>query len=130
MLDDTARKLLRVMVQFNGHFHHMPKLKQLQRLSGRRPAAIKAGILQLVEQHYIEWDDNLPVESAVVIESWERGVPFKNKLSISFFLFAVSAVSTLTAPSSKISVSPTFAPSGSSDVKTSFIRPSNSTTVI
>jgi hypothetical protein len=56
MLDDTARKLLRIMVQFNGHFHRMPALDELRRLSGRRPAAMKAGMLQLVEQYYIQWD--------------------------------------------------------------------------
>lgn len=77
MLDDTARKLLRVMFQFNGHFRQMPNLAELKRLSGRRPAAIKAGMLQLVEQHYIQWDDKQSVETAVVIEAWERDVPFK-----------------------------------------------------
>lgn len=78
MLDDTARKLLRVMFQFNGHFRRMPNLVELKRLSGRRSAAIKAGMLQLVEQHYIQWDDKQPVETAVVIEAWERDVPFKD----------------------------------------------------
>lgn len=78
MLDDTARKLLRVMVQFRGHFRRMPALDDLRRMSGRRPAAIKAGMQQLVEQHYIEWDDKFPVEAAVLIEPWERDVPFKN----------------------------------------------------
>lgn len=78
MLDDTARKLLRIMFQFNGHVHRMPNLAELKRLSGRRPAAIKAGMLQLVEQHYIQWDVKQPVETAVVIEAWERDVPFKD----------------------------------------------------
>lgn len=78
MLDDTARKLLRIMFQFNGHFRRMPNLVELKRLSGRRSAAIKAGMLQLVEQYYIQWDDKQPVETAVVIEAWERDVPFKD----------------------------------------------------
>lgn len=78
MLDDTARKLLRVMVQFKGHVLRMPTLEELRRMSGRRSGAIKAGMQQLVEQHYIDWDENLPVESATVIEAWERDVPIKN----------------------------------------------------
>lgn len=78
MLEDTSRKLLRIMVQYQGHFYRMPNLAELSRLSGRRSAAIKAGMLQLVEQHYIQWDDKLPVETAVVIEAWERNVPFKD----------------------------------------------------
>jgi hypothetical protein len=78
MLDDTSRKLLRVMFQFNNHFRRMPNLAELKRLSGRRSAAIKAGILQLVEQQYIQWDDKQPVETAVVIEAWDRDVPFKD----------------------------------------------------
>lgn len=56
----------------------MPKIEELKRLSGRRPAVIKAGMRQLVEQRYIQWDENLPVESAVVIEPWERDAPFKD----------------------------------------------------
>ncbi|WP_052769809.1 hypothetical protein [Paenibacillus sp. IHB B 3415] len=78
MLDDTARKLLRIMFQFNGHVHRMPSLDELKRLSGRRPKAIKAGLRQLVEQYHIQWDDRKPVETAVVIEAWERDVPFKD----------------------------------------------------
>lgn len=78
MLDDTARKLLRIMFQHNGHFRRMPTLDELKRLSGRRPTAVKAGMLQLVEQHYIQWDEKKPVETAVVIEAWERDVPFKD----------------------------------------------------
>ncbi len=77
MLDDTPRKLLRIMFQFKGHFRRMPTLNELKRLSGRRPAAIKVGMLQLVEHHYIQWDDKQPIEAAVILEAWERDVQFK-----------------------------------------------------
>ncbi|OMF28291.1 hypothetical protein BK132_14625 [Paenibacillus sp. FSL H8-0259] len=79
MLEDTPRKLLRIMYQFKGHFRRMPTMTELARLSGRRTGAIKAGMLQLVERHYIEWDEKQPVETAVVIEAWERDVKYKEQ---------------------------------------------------
>jgi hypothetical protein len=32
---------------------------------------------QLIEQHYIQWDEKQPIETAVILESWEREVRFK-----------------------------------------------------
>ncbi len=50
----------------------MPTLPELERLSGRLPGPIKTGMQQLVEHNYIEWNHSLPVETAVIIEGWER----------------------------------------------------------
>lgn len=79
MLDDTPRKLLRIMVHFRSHFRRMPSLSELERLSGRRSGSIKAGMLQLIEQHYIQWDEKQPVETAIIIEAWERDVRYKEQ---------------------------------------------------
>ncbi|WP_342436686.1 hypothetical protein NSS79_25640 [Paenibacillus sp. FSL L8-0436] len=72
MLDDTPRKLLRIIYHFSGHFRRMPTLPELERLSGRLPGPIKAGMQQLADQNYITWNHALPVETAIIIEGWER----------------------------------------------------------
>lgn len=76
MLDDTSRKLLRILVQFRYHFKRMPSLLELRRLSGRRPAEITKGFKVLAEENYIQWSPANPIETAEVIIEWERGVPY------------------------------------------------------
>ncbi|WP_379126854.1 hypothetical protein [Paenibacillus sp. sgz500958] len=75
MLDDTSRKLLRIMYHFSRSFRRMPDLVELGRLSSRMPAPIKKGMRQLAEQNYILWNPEMPVETAVIIEGWERNSP-------------------------------------------------------
>lgn len=77
MLDDTSRKLLRIMFQFRYHFKRMPTLQELRRLSGRRPSEIKRGLNVLVNEHYIKWNPPDSVDTAVIIEGWERNVPYE-----------------------------------------------------
>ncbi|AIQ68452.1 hypothetical protein D3C81_2083110 [compost metagenome] len=72
MLDDTPRKLLRVIAQFRYHFRRMPNLPELRRLSGRRPAEINKGFKILVAENYITWSPSQPIETAVIIEGWKR----------------------------------------------------------
>lgn len=79
MLDDTPRKLLRIISQFRYHFKRMPDIKELGRLSGRRSAEIIKGFKVLAEESYIEWNLNTPIETAVIIESWERGVQYSRE---------------------------------------------------
>ncbi|MBT2293437.1 helix-turn-helix domain-containing protein [Paenibacillus albidus] len=55
MLVDTARKLLRIMYHFYGHFRRMPTLRELARLSGRTPGSILLGCQELLREGYIEW---------------------------------------------------------------------------
>lgn len=50
MLDDTPRKLLRIIVQFKYHFKRMPSIRELGRLSGRRPTEIIRGFKVLAEK--------------------------------------------------------------------------------
>ncbi|MEC0167347.1 hypothetical protein [Paenibacillus graminis] len=76
MLEDTPRKLLRIIVQFRYHFKRMPTLPELRRLSGRRPADIIKGFKILAAENYIAWESSKPVETAVILEGWERGVPY------------------------------------------------------
>lgn len=74
MLDDTPRKLLRIIVQFKYNFRRMPSIRELGRLSGRRPAEIIKGFKILASERYIEWETGKPIETAIVIEMWERNV--------------------------------------------------------
>ncbi|WP_150274078.1 hypothetical protein [Paenibacillus tepidiphilus] len=78
MLDDTPRKLLRIIVQFHGHFKRMPTLPDLRRLSGRQPTEIFKGLKVLVADHYIDWDPARQIETAYILEGWERDAPFNN----------------------------------------------------
>ncbi len=74
MLDDTPRKLLRIIFQFRYHFRRMPNIKELGRLSGRRPAEITKAFIVLAAENYIAWEASQPIETAVILEGWERDV--------------------------------------------------------
>lgn len=76
MLDDTPRKLLRIIAQFRYHFRRMPNSRELAKLSGRRPADVIKGFKILEAEHYIAWDAAKPIETASIIEAWERHVPY------------------------------------------------------
>jgi hypothetical protein len=41
------------------------------------PVPIKATLKELVEENYIEWNPNTPPETAIIIEGWERNVPYE-----------------------------------------------------
>ncbi|UQZ34626.1 hypothetical protein C2I18_14485 [Paenibacillus sp. PK3_47] len=80
MLEDTLRKLLRIMVQFRYHFKRMPDIKELGRLSGRRPAEIIKGFKVFAAEEYINWVAAEPVEAAVILMQWGRGrLPIKRR---------------------------------------------------
>lgn len=76
MLDDTSRKLLRIIVQYKYHFKRMPSIRELQRLSGRRPADVIKGFKVLAAEQYIVWDTGKPIQTAVIVEGWERHVSY------------------------------------------------------
>ncbi|MDF9845465.1 DNA-binding MarR family transcriptional regulator [Paenibacillus sp. PastF-1] len=76
MLDDTSRKLLRIIAQFRYHFKRMPDIKELGRLSGRRPAEITKAFKVLAAENYIQWNTSEPIQKAVILEVWERNVPY------------------------------------------------------
>jgi hypothetical protein len=76
MLDDTPRKLLRIIAQYRYHFRRMPTIRELGKLSGRRPADMIEGFKVLEAEQYIAWDPAKPIETAEIIEGWERHVPY------------------------------------------------------
>lgn len=76
MLDDTPRKLLRIIVQFKYHKKRMPTIRELAQLSGRKTADIIKGFKVLAAEHYILWEAGKAIETAVIIEVWERHVPY------------------------------------------------------
>ncbi|KWX73890.1 hypothetical protein SAMN05216191_101540 [Paenibacillus jilunlii] len=80
MLDDTPRKLLRIISQFHYHFRRLPTLPELRRLSGRRPAEIIKGFKVLAAENYIEWSVSEPIQKADILEAWERNIPYDTTL--------------------------------------------------
>jgi hypothetical protein len=50
----------------------MPTLEVLEIKSGRTSEKIRAGLQELTEKNYILWEFGKPLESAVVVEGWER----------------------------------------------------------
>lgn len=45
-------------------------------MSGRKPVEIIKGFKVLAAEHYIIWEAGKPIETASIIESWERDVPY------------------------------------------------------
>lgn len=78
MLDDTPRKLLRIISQYRYHFRRMPNIKELGRLSGRRPPEIIKAFKVLSAENYIQWSVSMPIQTAIILEGWERNVPYDN----------------------------------------------------
>lgn len=72
MLSDTVRKLLMIMRHCLVHHGYMPMLEVLETKCGRTPEKIRAGLQELTENNYILWELGKPLESAVVVEGWER----------------------------------------------------------
>lgn len=72
MLGDTARKLLRILYHYSGHYRRMPDMQTLRRLSGRTYPDVIAGMSELAERQYIAWRRGMRVERAALLEPWER----------------------------------------------------------
>lgn len=72
MLGDTARKLLRILYHYSGHYRRMPDMQTLRRLSGRTYPDVIAGMSELAERRYIAWRRGMRVERAALLEAWER----------------------------------------------------------
>jgi len=60
MLDDTSRKVLRIL--FNSR--RAPSVSELARLSGRRPKQVEISLRKLNKEQFIQWE-------------WERGGELK-----------------------------------------------------
>ncbi|MEK4452278.1 MULTISPECIES: helix-turn-helix domain-containing protein [unclassified Paenibacillus] len=72
MLSDTARKLLMIMRHSSVHHGYMPTMEQLETKSGRTLDKIRAGLQELADESYIQWQSGKQPETALVLEGWER----------------------------------------------------------
>ena len=66
-LDDTSRKLLRILYNTRG----IPSIEELARMSGRNQGKVKMALRNLVAQKYITYDPNNHNELSI-IRGWER----------------------------------------------------------
>lgn len=67
MLDDTSRKLLRIM----SNLSRVPSINELARLSGRKVDQVMMGLKNLTVQGFIVWDPNRHHELKI-IQAWEH----------------------------------------------------------
>ncbi|OKP92275.1 hypothetical protein A3842_02565 [Paenibacillus sp. P3E] len=49
-------------------------------MSGRRPAGIIKAFKVLAVENYIQWSVSNPIQTAVILEGWERNVPYDTSL--------------------------------------------------
>ncbi|CAJ1315886.1 hypothetical protein [Paenibacillus nuruki] len=61
MLDDSERKLFRVIYNHFAQHRQMPNFAFLQRSTGKSKAQIQLSLNQLVEDEYIQWDGSDPL---------------------------------------------------------------------
>ncbi|MFD2114754.1 hypothetical protein ACFSTH_02595 [Paenibacillus yanchengensis] len=68
MLDDTARKLLRILFNLN-RMHAAPlEVERLQLLAGRDISLIEATLHLLREERYIRWDQQAGIVQVMRLE--------------------------------------------------------------
>lgn len=56
MLDDTTRKVYRILYNRNSHFEFNIDVSKLARLSMRTEQQVKDAVNWLVKERYINWD--------------------------------------------------------------------------
>lgn len=61
MLQDSERKLFRVIYNHFAQHHQMPNLSFLQRSTGKSKDQIQLSLNGLVEDEYIQWDGSDPL---------------------------------------------------------------------
>lgn len=61
MLQDSERKLFRVIYNHFAQHRQMPNLAFLQRSTGKSKDQIQLSLNQLVEDQYIQWDGSDPL---------------------------------------------------------------------
>lgn len=48
-------------------------------MSGRKPVEIIKGFKVLAAEHYITWDPAKPIQTATILETWERDTQYDAK---------------------------------------------------
>lgn len=72
MLNDTERKLLRILYNRNGHQNARILIPELARLAGRETGQIRKALESLREERFIEWEERTDV--AKVVPGWQHYV--------------------------------------------------------
>ncbi|MGO4106502.1 hypothetical protein [Paenibacillus sp. YAF4_2] len=67
MLNDTERKLLRILFNRNGHQKTRILIPELARLAGRETGQIRKALERLHEERFIEWE----IDYARVVPGWQ-----------------------------------------------------------
>lgn len=66
MLDDTSRKILRIL----SNMRYVPTIEELVRKAGRTKGQVKMALRVLAAERYIEWDPERHHELKI-IQAWE-----------------------------------------------------------
>ncbi|MDN4618419.1 hypothetical protein QCD85_09945 [Paenibacillus sp. PsM32] len=61
MLQDSERKLFRIIYNHFAQHRQIPNLAFLQRSTGKSRDQIQSSLIQLVEDEYIQWDGSDPL---------------------------------------------------------------------
>lgn len=67
MLNDTERKLLRILFNRNGHQNTRILIPELARLAGREAGQIRKALERLHEERFIEWE----IDYVKVVPGWQ-----------------------------------------------------------
>lgn len=68
LLNDTERKLLRILYNRNGHQNTRISIPELARFAQREVGQIRKALENLREERFIEWEDSM--DYARVIPGW------------------------------------------------------------
>lgn len=72
MLNDYARKVLRILYNYSNVRRRFPTLQELTVKTGRSKADIMAALDGLVAANYITWDNKSDTANIIKVEGWER----------------------------------------------------------
>ncbi|GLX70611.1 hypothetical protein [Paenibacillus glycanilyticus] len=70
MLNDTERKLLRILYNRNGHQNTPVSIPELARFAQREPGQIRKALERLREERFIEWEER--INAVKVVPGWQQ----------------------------------------------------------
>ncbi|WP_088831629.1 hypothetical protein [Paenibacillus tyrfis] len=71
MLDDSERKVLRIIANYSAGRRRMPSLLELERKTGTSQKKLLETLAELAKEGYISWSPADP-ERITLIQAWER----------------------------------------------------------